>query len=201
MLASPATPMYRTHDDVCSFNHPAALSWLRRTLPNGTITSIAQAWKASEGSCAGSTVHGSSSTYVVINVIHLTGGADAQRVDSTTGTFTALTIFVQVSRRMEAADFDGATRLYGARKILLVSIVEHDFDRYGPGLGLSLITASPSPSSKPPTCRMQFSFSSCFPNKARPETLETSNYWACQHSSVATRLRRLKSASLTPQPT
>ncbi len=167
-------------------------------LPNGTITfDSAGVEKLVKDSCAGSTAAmESSSTYVVINVIHLTGGADAQRVDSNNWyIYSPHKSFVTgFAGGWKLADFDGATRLYGARKILLVSIVEHDLTAYGPGLGpvvdYSLTITKQQATNVSDAVQL---LGLVFPNKAAAGNPgDHPNYWACSTVPVAYKTSTIK---------
>jgi fibronectin type 3 domain-containing protein len=67
-------------------------------------------------------------TYAIINVINLKGGANAQNVASNNWYLYSKgkTFKAGFAGGWQLSDFDGATRLYGARKVLLVSILENN---------------------------------------------------------------------------
>jgi hypothetical protein len=67
-------------------------------------------------------------TYTIINVINLKGGAEAQNVVSNNWYLYSKdkTFKAGFAGGWQLSDFDGATRLYGSKKVLLLSILENN---------------------------------------------------------------------------
>jgi hypothetical protein len=105
--------------------------------PNGKITyDISGVENLIRGACATainpasglSAVLAEGQTYTIINVIDLKGDADAQYVASNNWYIYSKdkSFGTGFAGGWQLADFDGATRLYGAKTVLLVSILEND---------------------------------------------------------------------------
>jgi Fibronectin type III domain len=89
-------------------------------------------------------------TYTIINVINLKGGAEAQNVVSNNWYIYSRgkTFKAGFAGGWQLSDFDGATRLYGSKKVLLLSILENNISaatKESPAIAYTLTVTKQQP--------------------------------------------------------
>lgn len=139
------------------------------------------------------------STYVVINVINLGGSPSAQSVTSNNWyVYSKHKTFAEgFAGGWKLTDFDGATRLYGANKILLLSIVENDLTNHPAGVGPTIsYTLTITKQQATNVSDVSQLLGMVFKKQAVPGQQEskTPNYWACSAVPVAYKTSTIKVA-------
>lgn len=134
-------------------------------------------------------------TYVVINVINLAGTADAQNVASNNWYLYSKhkTFASGFAGGWKVTDFDGATRLYGAKKILLLSILENDLtpaSNGNPAISYTLTVTKQQATNVSDALQL---LGLVFPQaKAAGTDATPASYWACGVVPVAYKTSTIK---------
>jgi hypothetical protein len=142
-------------------------------------------------------------TYTIINVIDLHGGANAQNVASNNWYIYSMDkkFTTGFAGGWQLADFDGATRLYGAKKVLLLSILENNLtapvEKVSPAIAYTLTVTKQQPTNVANVTQL---LGLVF-QKAPVPGLEAklASYWACSAVPIAYKTSSIKiDLSYTP---
>lgn len=134
-------------------------------------------------------------TYTLINVINLTGSANAQSVSSNNWyIYSKGKAFISgFAGGWQLADFDGATRLYGARRVLLLSVLENNFTpaaQDSPAISYTLTVTKQQPSNVANIVQL---LGLVFPQaKAAGIAAVPASYWACSDIPIAYKTSSIK---------
>ncbi len=134
-------------------------------------------------------------TYTIINVIDLKGDADAQNVSSNNWyVYNKNKTFVNgFAGGWKLTDFDGATRLYGAQRVLLLSILENNLApaaRDSPSIAYTLTVTKQQPTNVANVMQL---LGLVFPQaKAAGLRAVPASYWACSAVPIAYRTSTIK---------
>lgn len=127
-------------------------------------------------------------TYTIINVINLNGSASAQTVASNNWyLYSKHKVFANgFAGGWKLADFDGATRLYGVKKVLLLSILENNLTPVGsdsPSIGYTLTVTKQQPTNVANVLQL---LGLVFPQApAAAIAAVPASYWACSSVPIA----------------
>jgi hypothetical protein len=170
--------------------------------PNGTLiydpSAPAPLDAILKKACGGSvSALDSGSTYAIINIIRLDGGNGAQNVASNNWYVYSKqkSFWKGFAGGWKLTDFDGATRLYGASKILLVSIMENDLSKTdetpGPTVQYKLTITKQQPSNIADAIQL---IGLVFPQSTipAPDKAPQPNYLACSAVPVAYKTSSVK---------
>jgi hypothetical protein len=140
-------------------------------------------------------VLGDSSTYTLINVVNLTGANGSQTVKSNNWYIYSKdkTWSKGFIGGWHISDFDGATRLYGASKIFLLSIVLNDVTPGTPAISYTVTTTKATATNVSDVYQL---LGMVFPAAGAPnaglQASETPNWWACSLVPVAYKTSTIK---------
>ncbi|MGC2727793.1 MAG: hypothetical protein WA254_01250, partial [Candidatus Sulfotelmatobacter sp.] len=158
-----------------------------------TTSACESSYKSTSATFAGAL--GSGSTYTLINVIHLTGANGSQIVKSNNWYVyskdkTWSNGFVG---GWHLSDFDGATRLYGASKIFLLSIVLNDVTPGTPAINYTVTVTKATPTNVSDVYQL---LGMVFPAAGAPnaglQASATPNWWACSVVPIAYKTSAIK---------
>ena len=133
------------------------------------------------------------STYVLINVINITGDKGSQSVKSTNW-------YIYSSGKKtingfpggwKLTDFDGAARFYGANKVILVSLVLNNLDGTTPAISYDFTTTKVQPSNVAGALQL---LGFIMPGSAPTAggSAPFTNYWACRQVPIAFKTSSIK---------
>jgi Fibronectin type III domain len=134
------------------------------------------------------------STYAIINVINLQGTPDAQSVGSTNWYVYSKdkTFRKGFANGWQLQDFDGATRLYGAKNVLLVSILLNDVTPSpSPAISYAVTVTKTQPTNVAAVLQL---LGLVFPAAGAPGQPSAPNpdYWACSTVPIAYKTSSIK---------
>lgn len=161
--------------------------------PNAVETLISEACQSSSPSFA--SVVGDGSTYTLINVINLAGANGSQTVKSNNwyAYSKGKTWASGFVGGWHLSDFDGATRLYGANRIFLLSMVLNDLT---PGTPAVRYTVTVTKATATNVSNVYQLLGIVFPAAGAPnaglQASATPNWWACSLVPVAYKTSGIK---------
>ena len=172
--------------------------------PNGKITYDASGVEALiQGACTPAfksnadfaAAFNDGQTYTLINVINLKGEADAQNVASNNWYIFSKgkTFTTGFAGGWQLANFDGATRLYGAKKVLLLSILENNRTPAGkdsPSIAYTVTVTKAQPTNVANVVQLLGLVFPAKPAAAVPST--PASYWACNAVPIAYKTSKIK---------
>ena len=145
------------------------------------------------------TVFSDGQTYTMINVINLAGSANAQNVTSNNWYLYSKgkSFLSGFAGGWQLADFDGATRLYGTKKVLLLSILENKQTSSSPTISYTLTITKQVPTNVANAIQL---LGLVFQQAPTPGLEATpGHYWACSAAPMAYKTSSIKvDLSYTP---
>jgi hypothetical protein len=134
-------------------------------------------------------------TYTIINVINLKGEIDAQNVASNNWYLYSKgkTFASGFAGGWKLTDFDGATRLYGVKRVLLLSIIENNLTptaKDSPAIAYTLTVTKQQPTNIANVLQL---LGLVFPQAKAPGVAGTPfSYWACSAVPIAYKTSKIK---------